>query len=190
MCPFHNAASNVLPVHANHMATLEEIRLQFLFAIFYFGTQVLPDCQLMKSRWQAWSAGNHLQSADLECVPSTRQPESSYLDPSLRLDVPAYCGTASCFQPQLAPSWFHLERAKFLAPSVVSSLALLFSRQGACAQTGHTTRASSMGCSCPINIVGNGIRLRMAKSGNHVSLFFSWSGRKKWQKTSSIQHEF
>ena len=173
MCPFHHAARNVLPVHANHMAMLEEIRLQFLFAIFYFAcaklsqvilwqrrsrracshgccdfwqmniqeslrlfqvnhcfnahqsrlscimfglhfvrpfcVQVLPDCQLMISRWQAWSAGNHLQSAELVCVPSTRQHESSYLDPSLRLDVPACCGTASCSQPQLAPSWFHLE---------------------------------------------------------------------------------
>ena len=70
---------------------------------------VLPDCQLMISRWQAWSAGNHLQSAELVCVPSARQDESSYPDPSLRLDVPACCGTASCSQPQLAPSWFHLE---------------------------------------------------------------------------------
>ena len=47
------------------------------------------------------------------------------------------------------------------------------------AQTGHTIRASSVACSCQIAIVGNGIRLRMTKGGNHVSLFFSRSGQKK-----------
>ena len=51
MCPFHHAASNVLPVHANHMTMLEEIRLQFLFAIFYFACAQLSQVIL----WQRCS---------------------------------------------------------------------------------------------------------------------------------------
>ena len=45
------------------------------------------------------------------------------------------------------------------------------------AQTGYTIRASSMTCSRAIDIIGNGIGLGVAEGGNHVSLFFSGSGR-------------
>ena len=50
MCPFHHAAGNVLPVHANHMAMLEAIRLQFIFAIFYFARAKLTQVILWQRR--------------------------------------------------------------------------------------------------------------------------------------------
>ena len=78
-----------------------------------FCGSALRDCQLRRSRWQAWSAKNHLQSAKLVCVPWALLDGNSWLDQGLHLDGRACCGKASCFPLQLAPNWFHLEGPKF-----------------------------------------------------------------------------
>ena len=69
-----------------------------------------------------------------------------------------------------------------MAPSLVLSFALFFQGKVLVAQTGHTISASSMTFSCPIAMVGNGIRLKITKERNYVSVFSLGLARKKGGK--------
>ena len=60
-----------------------------------FCGSALRDCQLRRSRWQAWSAKNHLQSAKLVCVPWALLGGNSWLDQGLHLGGRACFGKAS-----------------------------------------------------------------------------------------------